>query len=648
MPYAPGPGANAMKNLRNFPLLAVAAISFVFFAGLTGCRKPLAKLRLGVSSASFGAPSSLYTALSIMNDGTGTAEDVEVTSVTIPSVTLSLPVALPSAIGSIAPDGDSTLAANFSGPDAKADTEYKVTVAGTFREHGHKFKFSLEQTVRTDPASPGSATSLTGSAPTTKVNGAPYPAQKPNFGSEVNEGGHGRRVPTGPERPLTPSNQSGVKPAPGSGGGSASISFPTNDPVGINSSTVAEPSGASGGGVVFETQNWFASYSTNGGSTFTKLDPTTIFPNTTDGGYCCDQIVQYAPSIDRFIWVLQYSQAHLSTDPAGSSTGPNLYRIASASPADVKSSNGTSWSYFDITSTALLGSTAGAWLDYPDASIGDTYFYLSSDDVSVGRVVVRVPLSNIQAGGTINFGFTSFSNGGVAYGGHLTQNTRDEVFWAGHNSNSSIRIFNWPESSNNYAWRDISVGSWPNTTSSNLMTSTTPDSQDWLNKLSGFPGNAVLGLARSAPAGRNGKESGNLLYFAWTGAIGNGFPQAQVQWITLDRNNNFALVSQQQVWNPGYAYAYPAFAVNTNNEIGMSLEWGGGGNYENHVAGFWGDYVVYETTNSSIGTTRFGDYVTIRQNTADPTKFDAFGYGLDATSPPGGTTVDVHYIVFSR
>jgi hypothetical protein len=113
-----------------------------------------------------------------------------------------------------------------------------------------------------------------------------------------------------------------------------------------------------------------------------------------------------------------------------------------------------------------------------------------------------------------------------------------------------------------------------------------------------------------------------------------------VQWIALD--------SQQQVWNSGYAFAYPAFAVNTQNAIGMSLEWGGGGNYENHVAGFWGDYVVYETTNSNIGTACFGDYVTIRQNTSDPTKFDAFGYGLNKTSPPGGTNVDVHYIVFSR
>jgi hypothetical protein len=637
-----------MSVPRRSMLLFFASTSLILLFGLVGCRKPQARLTPGTGSASFDSPNALLTALSITNEGKARAEDIEVSSLSVSGATLTLPTSLPFSLGSLAPDGDTTLNANFTSASAKADADYLVTVTGTLRENGHEFKFRLEETVRTPPVSPGSATSLSGSVPSQKVTGAPFPPQKPNFGDEVNEGGRTRRVPTGPVRPLVLSKESNIQPTPkgSGGGGTASISFPTNVPVGISSSTVAEPSGASGGGVIFETANWYASYSTNGGTTFKKLDPTTIFPNTTAGGFCCDQIVQYAPSIDRFIWVLQYGQTHLSTDAAGTSTGPNLYRIAFASPADVKSSSGTSWTYFDITSTALLGSTAGAWLDYPDASIGDNYFYLSSDSVGVGRVVVRVPLSDIKNAGTINFGFTHASDGGVAYGGHLTQNTRDEIFWAGHNNSSSIRIFNWPESTNTYSWRDISIGSWPNTSSSNLMTSTTPDSQDWLNKLSGFPGNAVTGLARSSAAGDNRRT--NQLYLAWTGAVGNGFKQPQVQWIALDRNNNFSLVSQQQIWNPAYAYAYPAFAVNTQNAIGMSLEWGGGGNYENHVAGFWGDYVVYETTNSNIGATRFGDYVTIRQNTADPTKFDAFGYGLDKTSPPGGTNVDVHYIIFSR
>jgi hypothetical protein len=77
----------------------------------------------------------------------------------------------------------------------------------------------------------------------------------------------------------------------------------------------------------------------------------------------------------------------------------------------------------------------------------------------------------------------------------------------------------------------------------------------------------------------------------------------------------------------------------------MSLEYGGNGNFENHVVGFWGDFLVYITTSSSIGTGRFGDYVTIRR---DPNSkyFDAFGYGLDDVKGKGQS--DVHFIIFGR
>ena len=93
------------------------------------------------------------------------------------------------------------------------------------------------------------------------------------------------------------------------------------------------------------TANRYVSYSTDGGDTFTSLDPTTIFDNTADGGFCCDQIVQYAPSIDRFIWLMQFSTG---TD------GKNRLRIAAASPETVVSSK--------CTSVDLLGPHLGqAW-----------------------------------------------------------------------------------------------------------------------------------------------------------------------------------------------------------------------------------------------------------------------------------------------
>ncbi|MCI0724615.1 MAG: hypothetical protein L0338_37470 [Acidobacteria bacterium] len=129
------------------------------------------------------------------------------------------------------------------------------------------------------------------------------------------------------------------------------------------------------------------------------------------------------------------------------------------------------------------------------------------------------------------------------------------------------------------------------------------------------------------------------------------FPQPHIEIVTLDRANNFNKIQQVQVWNPDFAFAYPALSRNIcTNEIGMSFEFGGGGNFQNHVVGFWGDFIAYITTSSNVGSTRFGDYATIRQAPITPENpgnlFTAFGYGRN--SSPSGTISDVHYVLFGR
>ncbi len=111
-------------------------------------------------------------------------------------------------------------------------------------------------------------------------------------------------------------------------------------------------------------------------------------------------------------------------------------------------------------------------------------------------------------------------------------------------------------------------------------TSTVPDGNS-------FPRNGIIGAARS----------GNQLWFGWTAGTDKNFQQAHIEIVTLDRNNNFNKTQQVQVWNNSYAFAYPAFSSNAcTGELGMSFEYGGNGNYENHVVGFWGDFVAYITS----------------------------------------------------
>jgi hypothetical protein len=162
---------------------------------------------------------------------------------------------------------------------------------------------------------------------------------------------------------------------------------------------------------VFVTANWTAAYSTDGGVTFKpQLDPTTIFPNDAVG-YCCDQIVQYVPSIDRFIWLLQ----------------GNGYRLASASPAQIIASGGTAWTYWNLTPSVF--GPKGSGFDYPDLSVGNNSLYISWDAPCspncTGFQVARIPLLQIQAAGTIGIDYTDPANSpsSIVWGTHLTQNT---------------------------------------------------------------------------------------------------------------------------------------------------------------------------------------------------------------------------------
>jgi len=142
--------------------------------------------------------------------------------------------------------------------------------------------------------------------------------------------------------------------------------------------------------------------------------------------------------------------------------------------------------------------------------------------------------------------------------------------------------------------------------------------------------------------------------FAWTAGTDRRFRQPHIEMVQLDRSSNFSKVEQVQIWNGSYGFAYPALATNNcTREVGLSFEFGGGGNYENMVVGFWGDFIAYITTASNVGTTRFGDYASIRDAASTSTNpgnlFTAFGYGLKLVPPPGtGTMSDVHYVLFGR
>ncbi len=482
------------------------------------------------------------------------------------------------------------------------------------------------------------------------VSGGNFPPIEPSGEEDERNDDRARRVPTGPLRgSLAPSRglsqflqiQRRAEDTPGGAAGDPVV-FSDYDPLGRTSNIGSPPdmNAARGGNVVMLSYNTRVQLSIDGANTWRELDPTTIFPsgpatdsngNQLDRGLCCDQILQYVPQIDRFIWLMQFC----GTGPGSCLNGINKVRIASASPQQIINSNGTAWTYWDLfSSTFNLGTTT---MDYPDLSVGDNFLYFSADAVGTGLLVVRIPLNEIRDSLTINMNYTTPSDSGVAYGGHISQNTGDEVFWAGHNNSSQMRIFSMKEGSGQYFWRDINISSWPNGTISSIASDGTTDWLQFLGQT--FPGNAVLGITR-----RNNNE----VWFAWTASQGGGFPRAHIQVVEINITN-YSVISQWQIWNNDYAFAFPSLATNANNEVGISLAWGGNQNWGNNAVGILGDFIVWYPELSDTAITRWGDYVSVRRNTPYTLMFDASGYAVFNQTPPAtGIRFDPYYIQFGR
>lgn len=600
----------------------------------------------------------LLLALPIVNSGQALASKVQVDAVTMAGVKRVVPATLPVALGDIGAQGQVVVDAVFEDKTLVPGATYQAQVEGHYAAEDRHMRFVLTYSCVIPASAPGRGLARTARSTAHRIGkGAGFARQHSQ--ARLFEADSGTRIPV-PTDPFPDATQKRrartqetkivaarrVDPKNANRDDDAALAFaqrgvlrPQLDPVNIFTDMpavqtgwlTAEPSGAvdSSGNVVLMTGNFFAAFSGNGGQDFTILDPDAIFPALPQGW--CDQVVRYAPGVDRFVWVRMY----------GTITG-GVLRVATATPADIVQNQGLAgWTYWDITGQSV-GVTS---VDYPDLSIGDNYLYLSYN--SGGPAVIRMPLSQIDGSkGYVDFDFTD--PGLISGQSHLSQSTADEVFWAVNGSNTSMRVFSWKESDGlNYSWRDVTVGSWPNSHPS----SQTPDGQDWLNSCAS--GN-MLGLTRRIHS--DGEVQHNEVWFAWTAASGNGFEQAHIEVVVLDLNDNFKLISQEQIWTNDNAYAYPALCTNANGEVGLSLEAGGGpGGWENHVVGFWGDGTLYVTTGSNVGCTRYGDYVTICQDAQDPAKFVAFGYGVMSGNPPpnfgsdvAGVLADIRYVSFGR
>jgi hypothetical protein len=394
-------------------------------------------------------------------------------------------------------------------------------------------------------------------------------------------------------------------------------------------SNVGEPSVSMNGDVVFFTGNWYASVSIDGGNTFKFIDPNSMAqPNDPPGvTFCCDQVVNYMPSIDAFMWLMQY----------GPSTGDNIQRLALATTDDVKAGR---WRIFDIT-TQMLG-VPGFFMDFPDLAVGANFIYVTTncfgpDGQTVGSAVVRIPFSSIGQGSPTIEKFLSME----LFAFRVAQNCGATAYFASHRDTSTLAVFSWPESQASPTSRDVAVARWMGT---NAYVSRTPDGRRWLD--------------RADPRITGATLAGNELWFAWgVDAGSNHRPQPFVQMARIN-SAEMSLLEDVNLFDTDSAICYAGLSTNANNEVGVSYAIGGAV-FPSHVVGFMtGDrksVVAGKGDRSPLpdsqGHFDWGDYLTVRPvfNQVQPGKlFAATGYSLLGNQDGDDLDATPRFVIFGR
>lgn len=393
-------------------------------------------------------------------------------------------------------------------------------------------------------------------------------------------------------------------------------------------SNVGEPSVSINGDVVFYTGNWYAAISVDGGQTFKFIDPNTMAqpndpPNVT---FCCDQVVNYMPTIDTFMWLMQY----------GPSTGDNIQRLAFAKTADVKTGN---WQIFDITTPML--ERPGFFMDFPDLAVGANFIYMTTNlfgqDGSVGSAVVRIPLASLDAGAPTIEKYVDVGNNLFSF--RVAQNCADPAYFAAHRDSSTLAVFSWPENQPAPTSQDVQNARWLGT---NGYISRTPDGRRWLD--------------RADPRITGATLAGNELWFAW--GVDAGSNHRAQPFVQMARINvtDMSLIEDVNLFDTDSAICYAGLATNADNEIGVSYIIGGGPRFPSHVVGFMsGDRKSIVTANGDRGPLPdqqnhfdWGDYLTTRPVFPDRKLFAATGYTLVGNQDGDNRDSTPRLVIFGR
>jgi hypothetical protein len=425
--------------------------------------------------------------------------------------------------------------------------------------------------------------------PTGKTAGAPH--HKP-FGPAL-------RSPAAINPNLTVLRNSTI-PASGISGGTGYSSY------------VQEPSTDANGANIFQTGNWYATRSTDSGSTWSYLDPFSLFGS----GFCCDQVTQYDPATGHQFWLLQFSDHLVIANASASGSGAF-----------------TGWCSWNITPSWFgLASTTG--LDFNDMTISNTFVNISTNFFpsggGQGAAVIRLPKQQMSTCSGFNYNYLNRTD---SFTFKLVPGSTDTLYWGsnwGQINGSSFRVYAWPENSGNYSWWDRTVASYSFFTRNSGQNCASSDGvvTNWC----AYADSRVLGAFRA----------GGVLGFSFGAKQDSShpFPYSRVVWFRESDKSYLGAGDQWATWG---AILFLSMAPNSAGQVGQQFTWGGGTGTTHYYPGA----AVVSTTNNSINTsptyylwgggntcayagiTRWGDYLTVRTYQANTSQWIASGYAIE-------------------
>jgi hypothetical protein len=383
-------------------------------------------------------------------------------------------------------------------------------------------------------------------------------------------------------------------------------------------SVVNEPSVGTNGNNIFYTGNWYAARSTDGGATFSYIDPYADMPE-----FCCDQEVIYDPSRDIFIW---YRQG------VADANGVNRFRLG------ISNDNAASWYFYDLYPTNTYSGWTNQWWDYPHIALGNNYLYIASNmfnqfDFFTRTVLLRISLDQLKAHGALNYNYIGDSTHGTFT---PVQGATTTMYWGTHNSVSSLRIYEWGENSSIYSWYDRAIPAWTDTPRGGAHCAG-PDGYNW--------------CARTDDRLTGGWLANGTIGFFWNVKEGAGFTYPYINSATFVQSNK-SYIGRPNIWSSSYAFQYGYASPDRRGNLGIAAFYGGGSLYPSSLVGISDDYSAgWELLSTGTGTngpnsSNWGDYLRVRPVTPSGKIWAATGYTLQG----GGknSNADPRYIEFGR